>query len=71
MQKLFSLSAFALLLFSNSVLAAPKTFTYYIESLPTFLNPQIGTDGATLDVAEALYNRVIAFEPSTTNLISS
>ncbi|SUT87021.1 peptide ABC transporter substrate-binding protein [Actinobacillus ureae] len=66
MQKFFSLSALALLLFSNSALAAPKTFTYCIESSPTFLNPQIGTDGATLDVAQAL-----DFELGTTNLIPS
>lgn len=71
MQKYFSLSALALVLFSNTVFASPKTFTYCIESSPAFLNPQIGTDGATLDVAQALYNRLIDFEPGTTNLVPS
>lgn len=67
MQKYFSLSALALVLFSNTVFASPKTFTYCIESSPAFLNPQIGTDGATLDVAQALYNRLIDFEPGGYN----
>ncbi|MCK3654474.1 peptide transporter [Pasteurellaceae bacterium Macca] len=48
-----------------------KTFTYCIESSPAYLNPQIGTDGATLDVGQAVYNRLVDFERGTTNIIPS
>lgn len=71
MNKLLPLSVFMLAMVSVPATASPKTFTYCIEASPTYLNPQIGTDGATLDVAQALYNRLVDFEPGTTNLIPS
>ncbi|MDY2947477.1 MAG: ABC transporter substrate-binding protein [Mannheimia varigena] len=70
MNKLTQLALFSLA-FAGSALAAPKTFTYCLESSPAALNPQIATDGATLDVGQALYNRLIDFEKGTTNLTPS
>ena len=71
MKKLSQLSLLALLTLPGAALANPKTFTYCIEASPAYLNPQIGTDGATLDTSQALYNRLVDFERGTTNLIPS
>ncbi|MDH2998820.1 peptide transporter [Pasteurellaceae bacterium LFhippo2] len=62
------ISAFAL----NSAYANQiKTFTYCVESSPMFLNPQMATDGASFDVGQAVFDRLIGFEKGTTNIIPS
>ncbi|GAB1667698.1 ABC transporter substrate-binding protein [Mannheimia haemolytica] len=70
MNKLTQLALISLA-FTGSAFAAPKSFTYCLESSPAALNPQIATDGATLDVGQAIYNRLIDFEKGTTNLTPS
>ncbi|AUI66203.1 MULTISPECIES: ABC transporter substrate-binding protein [Glaesserella] len=72
MKKFATLTALAYCVGITSLYANDnKTFTYCIESSPAYLNPQIGTDGATLDVGQAIYNRLVDFEAGTTNLIPS
>ncbi|WP_373767366.1 ABC transporter substrate-binding protein [Glaesserella sp.] len=71
MKKLMALTTVALCLGANNAYAESKTFTYCIEASPAYLNPQIGTDGATLDVGQAIYNRLVDFEAGTTNLVPS
>lgn len=73
MKKLTQLTFFSLasLAVVNIAYASPKTFTYCLESSPAALNPQIATDGATLDVGQAVYNRLVDFEAGSTNLIPS
>lgn len=72
MKKLTQLaSCLTLALAANAYAADTQTFTYCIEASPAALNPQLVTDGATLDVGQALYNRLIDFEPGTTTLIPS
>lgn len=71
MNKLTQLALFSLIFTAFAAAQTPKTFTYCLEASPAALNPQIATDGATLDVGQALYNRLIDFEKGTTNLIPS
>lgn len=72
MQKLatFSLSLLALAL-SNAAFAAsqPKTFVYCSEASPSGLNPQLVTDGASIDASgQQIYDRLTTFERGTTHL---
>lgn len=71
MKNFSKLATIITLAFSANAYAEIKTFTYCLESSPAALNPQIATDGATLDVGQAVYNRLIDFEKGTTNLIPS
>lgn len=72
MKQLKKLSLIALAVASGSVLAAPKTFVYCVESSPAFLNPQLATDGATLDAtSRTIYNRLTDFEKGGTTVIPS
>ncbi|MGX2948349.1 ABC transporter substrate-binding protein [Frederiksenia canicola] len=70
MKKLTQLSLLALAVASGSAMAAPKTFVYCLEASPSFLSPQLGTDGATLDsTGRAIFDKLTAFEPGTTNVV--
>lgn len=72
MKNLSKLATILTLAFSaNSYADSVKTFTYCLEASPAALNPQIATDGATLDVGQAIYNRLVDFEKGTTNLAPS
>ncbi|QGM81130.1 ABC transporter substrate-binding protein [Otariodibacter oris] len=70
MNKLTQLSLVALAVASGSAMAAPKTFVYCIEASPSYFNPQLGTDGATLDSSgRPIFNGLTTFESGTTNVI--
>ncbi|WP_301098301.1 ABC transporter substrate-binding protein [Otariodibacter sp.] len=70
MKKLTQLSLVALAVASGSAIAAaPKTFVYCIEASPSYFNPQLGNDGATLDSDRPMFNGLTAFESGTTNVI--
>lgn len=71
MTKLSKLTALFALVISANTFAETKTFTYCLEASPAGLNPQLVTDGASLDVGQAIYNRLVDFEQGTTNLIPS
>ncbi|MDD0824531.1 ABC transporter substrate-binding protein [Mannheimia sp. AT1] len=72
MKHLTKLSLITLALASTTALAAPKTFVYCMEASPSFFNPQLGTDGATLDASgQAIFNRLTDFKPGTTDVIPS
>ncbi|MBF0785154.1 ABC transporter substrate-binding protein [Muribacter muris] len=69
MKKLTQLSLLALAVASGSAAAAPKTFVYCLEASPSFLSPQLGTDGATLDASSrAMFNRLTAFKAGETSV---
>ncbi|PJG85271.1 ABC transporter substrate-binding protein [Conservatibacter flavescens] len=66
-----SLSALALLC-SSAVLAAPKTLVYCSEASPSYLNPQLVTDGASIDASgQQIFNRLTTFEKGKTDVIPS
>ncbi|MEZ5476031.1 MAG: ABC transporter substrate-binding protein [Thiolinea sp.] len=48
---------------------AAKTLVYCSEGSPSGFNPQFYTDGTTFDaVSQALYNRLVEFEPGSTKV---
>ncbi|QIW15518.1 peptide transporter [Pasteurellaceae bacterium RH1A] len=60
------------MLAAGTAVAAPKTFVYCSEASPSYFNPQLGTDGATLDASsQTIYNRLVDFEPGETKVIPS
>lgn len=71
MTKLSKFTTLLALSISANVFAENKTFTYCLEASPAGLNPQLVTDGASLDVGQAVYNRLVDFEQGSTNLIPS
>ncbi|MDP8163180.1 ABC transporter substrate-binding protein [Pasteurella skyensis] len=72
MRKITKFSLITLALASTTAFAAPKTFVYCLEASPSFLSPQLATDGASLDAASrTIYNRLTTFEAGTTKVIPS
>ncbi len=72
MKIVHKLSLLTLAVVSTTAFASPKTFVYCLEASPSFLSPQLATDGASLDVAgQTVYNRLTEFEAGTTNVIPS
>ncbi|MDH2998818.1 peptide transporter [Pasteurellaceae bacterium LFhippo2] len=70
MKKLAQLSLIALAVASGSAMAAPKTFVYCLEASPSYFNPQLGVDGATLDASgRTMFNNLTTFEEGTTKVI--
>jgi len=70
MKKLVKLSLLSLAFASTTAFAAPKTFVYCLEASPTYFNPQFVTDGGTMDaIAQTIFDRLVSFEPGTTNVI--
>ncbi|QLB21158.1 peptide transporter [Vespertiliibacter pulmonis] len=70
MKKLTQLTLLAAAIVSSSAMASPKTFIYCLESSPSFLSPQLGTDGATLDAASrTIFDKLTTFAPGTTEVI--
>lgn len=60
------------LAFSATVMAAPKTLVYCSEASPSYLNPQLVTDGSSIDATgQQIYNRLTAFETGGTKVIPS
>jgi dipeptide transport system substrate-binding protein len=48
-----------------------KTFVFCSEGSPSAMNPQIVTDGTSLDVTHAMYSRLVEFKYGTTEVIPS
>ncbi|MCB0394666.1 MAG: ABC transporter substrate-binding protein, partial [Bdellovibrionales bacterium] len=48
-----------------------KTFVFCSEGSPSSMNPQIVTDGTSLDVTHAMYSRLAEFKYGTTEVIPS
>ncbi len=48
--------------------ASAKTLVYCSEGSPENFNPQINTTGTSLDTAYQIYNRLVEFNPGTTEL---
>src|SRR5215510_16307174 len=48
---------------------AAKTLVYCSEGSPESFNPQINTTGTSFDTAYPVYNRLVEFEPGTTNIM--
>jgi len=73
MKKLTKLSLTVLALsLSTAAFAAPKTLVYCLEASPSAFNPQLVTDGASIDASgQAIYNRLTTFERGKTNVIPS
>ncbi|MDG6881341.1 Dipeptide-binding protein [Phocoenobacter uteri] len=72
MKTVQKLSLLTLALVSSTAFANTKTFVYCLEASPSFLSPQLATDGASLDaVGRTVYNRLTAFEKGTTKVIPS
>ncbi len=73
MKKLTTLSLTALALaLSTSAFAAPKTLVYCSEASPSSFNPQLVTDGSSIDASgQAIYNRLTAFERGKTDVVPS
>lgn len=72
MKHLTKLSLITLALASTTAFAAPKTFVYCMEASPSYFNPQLVTDSASVDASgQAIFNRLTDFEPGTTNVIPS
>ena len=74
MKVLFNYQKFVLLFFllclTFSGWASPKnTFVYCSEGDPRFLNPQLASDGASLDVTGDIYDGLVGFEHGTSNVI--
>lgn len=70
MKKLTQLTLLTAAIISGSAIASPKTFVYCLESSPSFLSPQLGTDGATLDtVSRTIFDKLTTFSPGTTEVI--
>ncbi|KGQ70779.1 peptide transporter [Chelonobacter oris] len=71
MKKLTTLSLTALALSVSLSLSAnqPKTLVYCSEASPTSFNPQLVTDGASLDASgQAMYNRLTEFSRGSTTV---
>jgi len=61
----------ALLAFGFSA-QAKKTFVYCSEGSPSTFNPQMGTDGPTINASsKMLYNRLVTFERGSTKVVPS
>lgn len=72
MKHLTKLSLISLALASTTALAAPKTFVYCMEASPSYFNPQLVTDGASLDASgQTMFNRLTDFKPGTTDVVPS
>ena len=72
MKKFAKLSLLSLAFASTTAFAAPKTFVYCLEASPTYFNPQFVTDGGTMDaIAQTIFDRLVSFEPGTTNVVPS
>ncbi|HDR1021348.1 TPA: ABC transporter substrate-binding protein [Pasteurella multocida] len=70
MKLLTKLSLISLALISGSALAAPKTFVFCSEASPSYLNPALGTDGATIDASgQPMFDRLTSFEAGSTNVV--
>lgn len=49
-----------------------KRFVYCSEAAPSTFNPQLASDGASFDASsQAIYNRLVAFKPGTTEVVPS
>lgn len=48
---------------------AGKTFIYCSEGSPSSFNPQLVTDDSSNVVADAIYNRLVEFEPGTSSVV--
>ncbi|MCK3657636.1 peptide transporter [Pasteurellaceae bacterium Pebbles2] len=73
MKTLTKLSLITLALSASSMaMAAPKTLVYCSEASPSHFNPQLVTDGASLDATgQQIYNRLTTFEAGGTKVIPS
>lgn len=72
MKTIHKLSLLSLACLSATVFAETKTFVYCLEASPSFLSPQLATDGASLDaVGRTVYNRLTTFEAGSTKVIPS
>ncbi len=69
MKNLCLVFSLVVLLFSNHLSAATKTFVYCSEGSPSIFNPQLATDGATYNVTRQIYNRLVEFKPGETEII--
>ncbi|PJG83557.1 ABC transporter substrate-binding protein [Caviibacterium pharyngocola] len=66
-----SLTALALLT-SSMAFGAPKTLVYCSEASPSYLNPQLVSDGASIDAGgQQIFNRLTNFENGGTKVIPS
>ncbi|WP_044470249.1 ABC transporter substrate-binding protein [Mannheimia massilioguelmaensis] len=66
-----TLSALALAV-SMGASAGSKTLVYCSEASPSYFNPQLVTDGTSIDASgQAIYNRLTAFEKGKTNVVPS
>jgi dipeptide transport system substrate-binding protein len=59
----------ASILVSSLVQAAPKPFIYCSEGSPSTFNPQLATDGTTLNATRAIYNRLVEFKYGATDIV--
>ncbi len=58
---------FSLLVSSHAI--AAKTFIFCSEGSPSSFNPQLVTDAPSNVVANAIYNRLVEFEPGVTGIV--
>lgn len=66
-----SLSLLALAI-SGTALATPKTLTFCMEASPSGFNPQLVSDGPSVDASgQQIYNRLTTFVPGKTEIIPS
>ena len=52
----------------DAAAAQAKTLVYCSEGSPENFNPQINTTGTSFDTAYPIFNRLVEFEPGTTNV---
>lgn len=69
LSKLFSTTVLFILFFCMQNAHADKTFIYCSEGSPSSFNPQLVTDAPSNVVANALYNRLVEFEPGTSGIV--
>lgn len=55
--------------FGFAATAQAKTLVYCSEGSPENFNPQINTTGTSFDTAYPIFNRLVEFEPGTTNIM--
>lgn len=63
-----AVAAAALVVGFGAATAQAKTLVYCSEGSPENFNPQINTTGTSFDTAYPIFNRLVEFEPGTTNV---
>jgi dipeptide transport system substrate-binding protein len=63
-----AVAAAALVVGFGAATAQAKTLVYCSEGSPENFNPQINTTGTSFDVAYPVFNKLVEFEPGTTNV---